>query len=143
MKDKIKEKITGLFNFARIDSDLTVWLTVDGKDYELNNFNIGFGQAIDFKGQPQDEVRGGRIILTVTQALPESMYQWAMTSSMKNGEIVFRSKTASAPLKVEFKNAFCVRFNRVIDQHSGLVTNIVISPEEITVNGTDFENHWV
>lgn len=132
-----------MFNFPHIDSDLTVWFILDGKEYELSQFSIGFGQSVDHKGQPQDEVRGGRILLTLTQTLPDSMYRWAMTSSPKNGEVVFRSKTANAPLKVEFMNAYCVSFDRTINSTEGLNTTLVISPDEIVINGNSFDNHWV
>ena len=81
--------------------------------------------------------------MTFSQALPESMYQWAMTAMQKSGTIVFRSKTANAPLKIEFTNAFCVNFTRTVDQHMGIITNMIISPEEVAVNDIYFENHWV
>ncbi len=143
MSNTIKSITARFFNFPQIDTDWAVWLVMDGADYELHNFNIGFGQAVDFKGQPQDEVRGGRILMTFSQALPESMYQWAMTAMQKSGTIVFRSKTANAPLKIEFTNAFCVNFTRTVDQHMGIITNMIISPEEVAVNDIYFENHWV
>lgn len=132
-----------LFNFPQIDSETTAWLIMDSKEYEISQFNIGFGQATDHKGQPQDETRGGRMLITLTQALPDSIYYWAMTSSTKNGTVVFKSKTANAPLKVEFVNAFCVNFARTVDTHTGLNTDLIISPEAIVINGISFDNHWV
>ena len=141
--NKITDKIGGMFGFPQIDSDVTVWLEVDGKEYEVSQFNISFGQSVDYKGQPQNETRGGRMLVTLTEALPENLYRWAMISSSKNGKVVFKSKTTSAPLKVEFTNAFCVNFARTIDAHAGLNTDLIISPEEIVINGMTFENHWV
>lgn len=133
----------GLFSLPQIDSDLTAWFILDGKEYEMSQFNIGFGQSVDHKGQPQDEVRGGHMLIVLTQALPESIYRWAMTSTPKNGEVVFRSKTTNAPLRVEFMNAFCVNFSRNIANRGGLETHLLISPDEILVNGISFDNHWV
>ena len=46
-------------------------------------------------------------------------------------------------MKVEFKNAFCVNFARTVDAHTGLNTDLVISPEEIVINGMTFDNRWV
>ncbi len=140
---KVKEATSGLFNFAQVDSNLEVWFVFEGKEYELAQFNISFGQAVDFKGQPQNEVRGGRILMTLTEAVPDTIYKWAMTSCMMNGEIEFRSKTSNAPLKIEFMNGFCVNFNRVIDSGTGLNTALVISAEEISINGFNLDNHWV
>ncbi|MDR1198768.1 MAG: type VI secretion system needle protein Hcp [Prevotellaceae bacterium] len=132
----------GFFNFPQIDSELTVWLSIDNEEYEVSKFKIDFVQSSDYKGQPQDETRGGRMVLTLTQVLPDCFYRWAMTSSTKNGTVVFKSKTASSPLKIEFKNAFCVNFARTIDVNTGLNTNLVISPEALVINGINFNNQW-
>lgn len=143
--DNLKNKTNAaenFFGFPQIDSDLTVWFVFDGKAYELSQFNISFGQAVDHKGQPQDEVRGGRLLLTLTEAVPNNIYKWAMTSTTKDGVVEFRSKTSNAPLRIEFVNGYCVNFDRVIEGGIGLNTAMVISSEEITINGINFDNHW-
>ena len=141
--EKLKEIAGSFFNFPRIDSDLTVWFMFEGKEYEISQFNITFNQSVDYKGQPQNEVRGGRIMITLTEAVPENIYQWAMTSCVRNGSVEFRSKTTNAPLKIEFMNAFCVNFERTINLNNGLKTAIVVSSEELTINGINFDNNWV
>mgnify|MGYP001436694268 CR=1 FL=1 len=132
-----------LFELPQIDSDLTAWFILDGKEYEMSQFNISFNQLVDHKGQPQDETRGGRMLIGLTQTLPDSLYRWAMTSTPKNGEIVFRSKTTNAPLRLEFMNAYCVNLQRQISNISGLNSTLSISPDEILINGISFDNHWV
>lgn len=131
-----------LFELPQIDSDLTVWFVLNGKEYEMGRFSISFGQSVDHKGQPQDEVRGGRMLVGLTQTLPDSIYRWAMSSVPKNGEIAFRSKTTNAPLRIEFINAYCVNFDRQITEGGGVNTSLFISPDEILVNGISFDNHW-
>lgn len=131
-----------MLNFDFIDSDLTVWFILDGKEYELNQFGISFGQSVDFKGQPQDEVRGGRMLVMLSQTLPDSIYRWAMTSSVKDGEVIFRSKTQNAPFRVVFKNAYCISFTRNIIDGGGVKSSLFISPDEILINGISFDNHW-
>lgn len=132
-----------MLNFSHTDSDFTVWFILDGQEYELSQFNISFGQSVDHKGQPQDEVRGGRMLVVLTQTLPDSLYRWAMTSSTKDGEVVFRSKTANAPFRVKFMNAYCVSFSRNITDGGGVNSSLLISPDEILVNENSFDNHWV
>ena len=141
--NKAKEAASELFNFPQIDTDLEVWFIFEGKEYEVEQFSISFGQGVDHKGQPQDEIRGGRILLTLSQAVPENIYQWAMTSRMRDGKVEYRSKTASSPLKVEFVNGYCVNLERTVDALTGLETDIIISPEEVTINGISFDNKWV
>ncbi len=133
----------GLFNLPQIDSDLTAWFILDGKQYEMSQFSMSFGQSVDHKGQPQDEVRGGRMLVSLSQTLPDSIYRWAMTSFPKNGEIVFRSKTANSPLRIIFNNAYCVNFQRQVGNASGMTSKLLISPDEILINGISFDNHWV
>lgn len=140
--EKVKDITSGIFNFPQVDSDLTVWFIFEGKEYELAQFNISFGQAVDYKGQPQDEVRGGRILLTLTEAVPDNIYKWAMKSIMKDGAVEFRSETSNSPLKIEFVNGYCVRFERKIFDGEGLNTALVISSEEIFMNGFNLDNHW-
>lgn len=142
VKEKVKDLAGGFFNFPQIDGDLEVWFLFEGREYELAQFSISFGQGVDHKGQPQEEVRGGRILLTLSEAVPENIYQWALTSSMRNGSVEFRSKTTNSPLKVEFTNGYCVNFNRVIDGQGGLKTALAISPDEVIINGMSLENHW-
>jgi hypothetical protein len=133
-----------MFNLEQIDSNITVWMTLDGQEYELSNFSIEFMQNIDIKGEPQNRVRGGQMQIAVTQTLPNSIYEWTMKSTVKDGEITFKIKSGSAPLKVSFLNAYCVGFKKRIDSAGGgLVTSLTISPEEISINGISFDNHWV
>lgn len=132
-----------MFGLPKIDSDYTVWLQLDGKEYELNKFNIGFGQSVDHKGQPQDEVRGGLLRGTFLETVPHNVYLWAMKNTAKEGSVVFKVKSGSSPFKVDFMNAFCIGFKQQIDSVGGGVTSTIsISPEELRINEISFDNHW-
>lgn len=132
----------GLFSLPQIDSDLTAWLILDGQEYEVAQFDISFGQGVDHKGQPQSEVRGGQMMIQLPQTVPGNIYRWAMSSTPKNGEVVFRSKTTNAPLRINFINAYCVNFNRIISDDIGIRSELTITPDEILINGISFDNHW-
>ena len=56
-----------LFSLPLIDSDLTGCFILDGQEYEMSQFNISFDQLVDHKGQPQDETRGGQMLIGLTQ----------------------------------------------------------------------------
>ena len=133
-----------MLGFDQNDADYAVWLELDGKEYELNRFEISFGQEVDYKGQPQDEVRGGIIYATLNEIVPESIYEWTMKNRTKNGTVVFKISSGSSPLKIEFSNSYCLSLNRNIDSMGyGLKTRLVISPEELLINGISFDNHWI
>ncbi len=133
-----------MFNLEQIDSDTTVVLVIDNNEFELSEFGISFNQNVDHKGEPQNRVRGGQMHLTLSQIVPNNIYEWAMKSIMKEGEVVFRIKSGSSPLKISFSNAYCVNFKRNINSKGqGLASSMVIAPEEISINGISFDNHWV
>ena len=133
-----------MFNLPQVDSNISVWFTFDGQEYEVSQFDISFFQGVDGKGEPQDHVRGGQMTMTLNQTLPESLYSWAMRTSTKDGKVEFRIKSGSSPMKIEFSNAYCLNFNRSINSIGGGISTILtISPEEVNINGRGFDNRWV
>lgn len=138
------DKIGSIFNFPQIDTNVTVWLSMDGKEYEIEQFKIGFSQPMDDKGEPQSETRGGQLMITLTEALPETFYEWAIKSKReKDGAVSFKIETGSAPLKIEFFKANCINFNRSVSDNGGLKTNLVLAPEKLMINGIEHDNFWV
>lgn len=128
-----------------LDSEITVTFWVMGQTYEVFQFNLGFTQPTDEKGEPQAEIRGGRLMITLGQTVSDEIYNWAMNRWMqKDGEVIFSKETGSSPLKISFKRGYCVHFERVIDcTGGGLKTSLLISPEEISLNGFTMNNNWV
>lgn len=136
----------GFFNFPQTDSNVDVRFLVDGDEYEVEQFNIGFHQPIDsVKNQPEGEARGGKLMVTFTQTVKSNIYGWAIKPWVrKNGSILFKTGTAGVIFDVQFLNAYCVNLNRVVDARGqGLVTTLIISPEIVTLNGIEFDNRWV
>ena len=113
----------GLFNFPQVDSNVNVTFCVDGDEYEVEQFKIGFHQPVDGnKNQPEGEVRGGRIMITLSQT----------------------TGTSGVIFEVVFSNAYCIKFHRSIDAiGSGLSTTLIISSEKLMLNGIEFDNFWV
>lgn len=141
IKDGI-EKITSL-NFPLVDSNVTVWLKIDDKEYEVEQFKIGFSQSVDHKGEPQTETKGGQLMITLTEALPDRFYEWVInTKQEKKGEVLFKIETGNAPLKIEFFRATCINFTRTSSAHGGLKTNLILAPENLFINGIEHDNFW-
>lgn len=74
----------GLFNFPQVDSNVNVIFSVDGDEYAVEQFKIGFHQPVDnLKNQPEGEVRGGRIMITLSQTVKSNIYGWAVKPWVK------------------------------------------------------------
>lgn len=128
-----------------LDSEISAAFRVMGQTYEVFQFNIGFAQPTDEKGEPQNEIRGGQLMITLGQAVGDEIYNWALSRWMRqDGEVIFSTETGSSPLKISFKNGYCVHFERVVDNTSGgLRTSLLISSEEVALNGITQNNDWV
>lgn len=134
------------FNFPQIDSNVNVIFSVDGDEYEVSQFKIGFHQPVDAnKNQPEGEVRGGRIMISLSQTVKNNIYGWALKNWVKkSGTIVFKTGTAGVIFNVQFSNAHCIKLHRIIDSiGGGLLTTLILSPEFVTLNGIEFDNRWV
>ena len=129
--------------FTQVDTHVESTFELDGKSYEIEHFYINFSQGTDHKGKPQHEVKGGQISILLTQSANDNLYDWAMREyKRKDGKILFKSKTEGTVMEVVFTNAFCTSFTRTIDALSGTKTEMIISPEKITVNGYSHDNQW-
>ncbi len=135
----------GLFNFPQVDSDVNVIFSIDGDEYAVEQFKIGFHQPVDGnKNQPEGEVRGGRIMITLSQTVKNNIYGWAIKPWVKkNGAVLFKTGTSGVIFEVAFTNAYCISLKRSISIATGLNTNIILSPESVSLNGIDFNNQWV
>ena len=135
----------GLFNFPQVDSNVNVIFCVDGDEYEVEQFKIGFHQPVDGnKNQPEGEVRGGRIMITLSQTVKNNIYGWAIKPWVKkNGAVLFKTGTSGVIFEVTFTNAYCISLKRSIGIAVGLNTTIILSPESLCLNGIDFTNQWV
>ena len=136
----------GLFNFPQVDSNVNVIFSVDGDEYAVEQFKIGFHQPVDnLKNQPEGEVRGGRIMITLSQTVKSNIYGWAVKPWVKkNGAVLFKTGTSGVIFEVSFTNAYCVNLKRVVEALvQGLSTTLILSPESVSVNGIEFDNRWV
>ena len=135
----------GLFSFPQVDSNVNVIFSVDGDEYAVEQFKIGFHQPVDgIKNQPEGEVRGGRIMITLSQTVKNNIYGWAVKPWMKkSGAVLFKTGTSGVIFEVAFTNAYCVNLKRSINIVTGLNTNLILSPESVSLNGIDYNNQWV
>lgn len=122
---------------------INTYFVLDGKKYEVEKFNIRFNQSVDFKGQPQHETRGGKITITLNQAADDNLYLWAKKSTLqKDGEVLFQTDLGISVLRVNFMNGYCINLTREINAFTGSNTILIISSENLSLNGVEHENAW-
>lgn len=124
-------------------SHINVYFELDGQKYEVEHFHTSFTQPTDYKNQPQFEVTGGQIDLTLTHIADDNLYQWAKTSTLrKNGSILFQTDVGITVLRIIFSNAYCVGLTRETDAMKGSSTLLTVSPENLILNGIEHNNFW-
>ena len=116
---------------------------LDGKKYDVERFGMEFSQPIDYKGQPQSNVRGGQIVINLTQMPDDNLYIWAKKSTLrKDGQVLFQTDLGMTVLEIDFKNAYCINLTMKINAFNGTDTSLTISSEIIIVDGIEHNNFW-
>jgi hypothetical protein len=137
IKDIVKEQL-GLN-----DTSLDAKLYLNGKEYSIDNFTTEFQQAFDFKGEPQREVKGGLLSITLNQVPDEQLNYWMFHDKVSySGSIVFSSfsRIATPILIVNFTNGRCARYSTFIGSGGGISLHLVITAETTELNGIEHAN---
>ncbi|MCV9930471.1 hypothetical protein OIU83_22615 [Flavobacterium sp. LS1R49] len=120
---------------------------------ELNNlifnvleFEIIFTQNVDNNGKPANKSKGGQIKLIVETTQTDLFSDWMVSqTNVKNGKIVFYRRDAMSTMKdVTFKKGYCI-FLREHFRNEGvtpMITEILITSNEVKLGNTLFENNW-
>lgn len=129
--------------FNDVDSKLTGFLVLEGREYEIENFQIVFGKPVDFKGQPQQEAKGGQFLVSLSHVPNDTIYKWGKTAGeKKSGEIKFKNDSEGTILEIKFIEAHCISLHYKVNAFSGTETSIVISPKIIEIDDIILDNMW-
>ncbi len=129
--------------FSQPDGNVSAELSLFGKTYSLMSFKTNITQAVDHKGEPQGEAKGAKLELILSQIPDKMLLQWASSRWMKqSGEIVFKNQTGTAPLKIVFTEAACVKLSQQVTHGTGVIVSLLISPKEVSFNGVSLFNNW-
>jgi hypothetical protein len=124
------------------DTSVDAKLLLNGTAYAIDTFNIKFQQSFDFKGEPQREVKGGLLTITMNQVIDEQLNHWMFHRDVKHsGSVVFASfsRIANPVITINFINGRCVRYSKNIGG-SSIFCTIVISAQKIEINGMEHKN---
>jgi hypothetical protein len=125
------------------DTSVDAKLILNGKEYEIESFNIQFGKSFDYKGELQREVKGGLMALTINHVVDKHINHWIFHQSVKySGSVVFApfSRIASPVIVIEFVNGRCCQYTKNIG-YSTVSYTILITAEEIKINGIEHSNN--
>lgn len=117
------------------DGNLTIEMNLLGKTYQISSFSTSFTQPTDEKLEPQSEVSGGVLSITMTQTPDKALLQWASSPYVRrSGEIVFRNETGTPPLRITFSEAICLTFSQRTNDERGTVLSLSISSQTVSFN---------
>jgi hypothetical protein len=137
------EEIPDVEDFIPKDVAIDGFLYVMGKQYEIQAFETEFTQPSDWKGQPQDLVKGGLLLVTLSQIADEILNDWMFKPGVSHdGLIVFApiSRTANAPLRIKFEGGKCISFEKMKGTNVGIQTSLLISSEVVHFNEVKHQN---
>ena len=132
-----------MFSLSQPTGNIDVKFYFKGKTYDVERFQISFLQPTDYKAQPQQEVRGGQIFLSLAQVVDPAIYIWAKKSTLReSGKISVVTQNGNNPLDIVFEEACCVSFTRTCNFISGTKTELIISPKIVILNNKPHANRW-
>lgn len=125
------------------NAHITASFVLDEKEYEIEQFHLSFNKTVDFKGQPESETRGGQITIVLSESADNNLYEWAkLSTKLKDVKFFFKTDLGIRILTIITTNAYCVSLTRSINATSGTHTTLIVSPEEISLNGVKHNNYW-
>ena len=125
------------------DAAIDGFLYVSGKKYEIQAFETEFSQPDHWTGQPQKEVKGGLLLITLKQKSDEILNNWMFRQNVAyDGLITFApvSRIANAPLQIRFEQGRCISFEKMLGTNIGIQLSLLISPEKLFFNTTEHTN---
>lgn len=121
-------------------------LELDNEVFNVLEFDILFTQNVDNNGKPANKTKGGQIKLIVESTQTDLFSDWMVSqSSIKDGKVIFYRRDAMSTMKnVTFKKGYCISFRKSFRSEGAvpMITEIVITSNEVKVGNTLFDNNW-
>ncbi len=122
-------------------------LNIGGKlPYTVLESHYSLNQPIDDANKPIGRPTGGLITLTVESFSDTELFHWMQAPEQtKDGTIIFfKSDAASIQKKLEFTNAYCVKYDEhfVAKGKAPMTITVTISAQTLKLGDVDFNNLW-
>jgi hypothetical protein len=121
-------------------------LKVAGQDLPVLNAHYELKRNTDATGRPSEDVRGGKITLTVESTGETPFFEWMCNSfERKDGSIVFTKRDTDATMKeLTFSEAYMVSYSEDFnsDGDSPVTETFTISAKTIKLGNGEHVNEW-
>jgi hypothetical protein len=121
-------------------------LKVAGKDLPVLNAEYEMKRNTDATGRPSEDVRGGKIRLTVESTGETPFFEWMCNSfERKDGSIVFSKRDSDATMKeLTFTEAYMTEYAESFDSDSSkpVRETFTISAKTIKLGNGEHKNEW-
>lgn len=138
--------IGGRLIFGKREPKIVVELSLKGKKYIVDEFDMEFQQDINIHNKPDSETYGGLLTIAMSEQPDVAINDWIMSSQLQyDGDIRFflndGTMDSGAMLNIVFKQAHCVKYQKILNPKGiGMLTIFQISPRIIKVGNEEFEN---
>lgn len=122
-------------------------LYVDGREYNVLEFNINFKKDIDTASKPIGNSKGGIINMTIEATHDSLFLSWMLNGDLaKDGKIVFYRRDALSKMKeLVFEKAFCIDYYEEFTSTTEIPMKIVMELvcKTLTFGDAKFLNNWI
>ena len=121
-------------------------LELEGKKFNIYEFNYKLKQPADKMGFPAGDPFGGYITLTLESDKDTLIYDWTKSDDMqKNGVITFYKQDGMSQFKqLKFYEAYCFVIHEEFTSRGEFAMRytIEISPGNVNYNGSNYTKIW-
>lgn len=119
-------------------------LTICGKRYILDRFDMGFQQDVDNKNRPNGEAYGGTITASTSEVLAAVVNDWAISNTKTlDGKIKVYNNSDTldegAQMVITFQDAYCLGMKKETGKQDEVSTTFTISPALIKIDNEAIE----
>jgi hypothetical protein len=122
-------------------------LHIDGEEYNVLEFNIGFKQEIDTTSKPTGGAKGGIVKMIIEANQSTGFLSWMLNSDLtKDGKITFYRRDAMSKMKeLTFAKAFCISYDEQFTSTTEVPMKITMEfvAKELTFGDAKFSNNWI
>ncbi|MDR2145204.1 MAG: type VI secretion system needle protein Hcp [Tannerella sp.] len=135
-----------LFNLFYSIMAFTATLSFNGKEFDVQKWDVGLRRDVDAKGRPSSDIYGGKVTVTIESTEDTSIIE-AMVNQYKpcSGNIVFNKGNEAAKMKeLIWENGYIIDFKEEIDVigKQPMLLTFTVSAQVLKMGAASIEQNW-